>query len=157
MGTEIERRYLLKDSRWRPADRVVACCQGYLVCGPPTAVRVRILDEIATLNVKRLTTDLSRDEYEYRIPLKEAQEIIDRLCEGRLIEKKRHYVEYEGHTWEIDEYGGENAGLVTAEIELTREEERFAVPPWVGAEISKDHRYLNSSLAQRPYSRWECA
>ena len=157
MGIEIERRYLLRDEDWRENARTVACRQGYLSCGPPTAVRVRIMDEVATINAKRLTTKISREEYEYQIPLDDAHEILDRLCVGCVIEKKRHYVEFEGFTWEIDEYEAANAGLVTAELEITHEDQQFPLPPWLGDEISDDLRYLNSSLAQHPYSEWGCA
>lgn len=154
MGTEIERRFLLRDDSWRPARKTVSCLQGYLACGPPTAVRVRIMDAAAKINAKRLTTEISREEYEYDVPLEDAQEILDRLCIGTIIEKWRHYVDFKGFTWEIDEYEGANAGLITAEIEMTHEEQEFPMPPWIGDEISSDPRYLNSSLAEHPYCEW---
>ena len=124
------------------------------MCGPPTAIRVRVMDGKANVNIKRRTTEIAREEYEYPIPLADAEEILERLCIGTVIEKKRHYVEYEGFTWEIDEYEGANHGLITAEVEMEREDQEVPIPPWVGEEVSSETRYLNSSLAMHPFRDW---
>lgn len=124
------------------------------MCGPPTAIRVRVMDGEAHLNIKRRTTEIARVEYEYPIPLADAEEILDRLCIGTVIEKKRHYVDFEGFVWEIDEYEGANQGLITAEVEMEREDQEVPIPPWVGEEVSSETRYLNASLAMHPYRDW---
>ncbi len=154
MGTEIERKFLVTGEGWRVGAMAVSCRQGYLAVGPPVAVRVRIMGGEATLNVKRATLDVVRSEFEYRIPLKDAEDMLNGLCEGYVIEKVRHRVAFGGKTWEVDVFGGANAGLVVAEIELDRADERFERPPWLGPEVSGDARYLNTSLSRRPYRLW---
>ena len=112
------------------------------------------MDGHATLNIKKATLDISRAEFEYAIPLVEAEELLADLAQGHAIEKTRYCVEHEGFTWEIDVFMGLNEGLVVAEIELDQPDQDFALPPWVGEEVSGDPRYLNSSLTQCPYSDW---
>lgn len=155
MGTEVERKFLVTGDSWRANAAAASCRQGYLAVGPPVAVRVRIMGGKATLNVKKATLDIVRDEFEYEIPEHDAEEMLNNLCEGYPIEKTRYRIEYGGKTWEIDEFGGANSGLVVAEIELDRPDELFLTPPWLGAEVSGDPRYLNSSLSRRPYSLWQ--
>lgn len=116
-------------------------------------VRIRVAGEIAMLTIKSLTTNASRAEFEYKIPLDDAREMLE-FCEQPLIEKNRHLVEVEGMTWEIDEFLGVNQGLVVAEIELEAEDQKFTLPEWVGEEVTDDHRYFNSSLSSAPYSTW---
>lgn len=140
---------------WRANASAASCRQGYLAVGPPVAVRVRMMGGKATLNVKKATLDIVRDEFEYEIPEHDAEEMLNNLCEGYTIEKTRYRVEYGGKTWEIDEFGGANSGLVVAEIELDQPDELFPSPPWLGTEVSGDSRYLNSSLSRRPYSLWQ--
>ena len=108
----------------------------------------------ANRKIKRRTTEMEREEYEYPIPLPDAEEILDWLCVGTVIEKKRHYVDFKGFTWEIDEYEGANHGLITAEVEMAREDQEVPIPPWVGEEVSSETRYLNASLAMHPYQDW---
>ena len=154
MGLEIERKFLVVNDSWQPAVRCLHIRQGYLAVGPPSSVRVRIQDSIANLNVKRSILDIERDEYEYPIPVRDAEEMLDRLCDGRVVEKMRHHVEYEGMLWEVDVFAGANVGLVVAEIELESEDQEFSIPPWVGEEVSRDARFLNSSLSTNPYGNW---
>ena len=154
MGIEIERKFLVRNGGWRPAQRSVRCRQAYLTTGPPVAVRARIIGGRANINIKQSTTDIRREEFEYEIPLEEGLIILERLCSGFVIEKTRHYVEYEGFTWEIDEFEGVNAGLIVAEVEFERINQTIPLPPWVGEEVSADPKYLNSSLATNPYSHW---
>lgn len=154
MGTEIERKFRVRGIAWRNAAKTEPCRQGYLSYGPPVAVRVRIMGGVATLNIKTSTTAIRRHEFEYEIPLVDAESILATSCAGAIVEKTRHCVEYGGKTWEVDVFEGANAGLVVAEIELDSEDEVFERPPWLGREVSGDPRYLNTSLCQRPYSEW---
>ena len=155
MGTEIERKFLVASNAWRTnAGPAVRIRQGYLAVGPPTAVRVRIAGDQATLNVKSATLNISRIEYEYAIPMADAEHILSALAEGYAIEKHRHRVFYSGKVWEVDVFDGVNEGLTVAEIELRSENEPFDVPPWAGEEVSADPRYLNTHLSRKPFSQW---
>ncbi|NUM56166.1 MAG: CYTH domain-containing protein [Candidatus Hydrogenedentes bacterium] len=154
MGTEIERKFLVPNDTWLQTGAGQRCVQGYLAYGPPVAVRVRIMDGVATLNIKTATVSITRHEFEYEIPLADAHALLTTSCHGTAIEKTRHCVEYGGKTWEVDVFEGANAGLVVAEIELDSEDEPYERPPWLGTEVSGDPRYLNTSLCQHPYSQW---
>ena len=155
MGTEIERKFLVKDRSWRVAAVGVPMRQGYLNTADRMAIRVRCAGDSAYLNIKASEGDLvTRHEYEYSIPVADAEEILDRLCAGTLIEKTRYRIPYEGFEWEVDVFQGENAGLVIAEIELESADQAFTIPPWVGDEVSQDPRYLNAYLSRYPFTRW---
>ena len=117
-------------------------------------VRVRIAGDKAYLTVKGPTTGVTRLEFEYSIPIDDAATMLDRLCERPLIEKPRYREEFEGHHWEVDEFHGNNSGLVIAEIELANASEEFAMPPWAAAEVSDDPRYFNANLVLNPYKNW---
>ncbi len=156
MGAEIERKFLVKTERWRDAvERSLPMRQGYLVGGKHASVRVRVSGDQAWLNIKGATLGVSRREYEYPIPVAEARELLDHLCERPLIEKVRHEITVGDHLWEVDEFSGDNAGLIVAEVELASEEEAFRMPDWAGQEVSDDPRYYNVSLVKHPYSEWE--
>jgi adenylate cyclase len=155
MGIEIERKFLLKGDGWRGLGQPTLMRQGYLVADPVRTVRVRIEGERAVITIKSKTTGASRGEWEYEIPVPDAAELLERLCEQPLVEKVRHRIEHAGHTWEVDEFQGENAGLVVAEIELGSEDEAFERPDWIGQEVTDDPRYYNSSLIRLPYSKWK--
>jgi adenylate cyclase len=129
--------------------------QGYLTSDPVRTVRVRIEGERAVITIKSKSTGATRGEWEYEIPVPDAAELLERLCEQPLVEKIRHRIDYQGHTWEVDEFLGENAGLVVAEIELGSEDEAFDKPAWIGQEVTGDKRYYNSSLIRLPYSKWK--
>lgn len=155
MAQEIERKFLVTGDAWRTQARASARYrQGYLSNEGPCSVRVRVSGADAYLNLKSATLDIVRTEYEYPIPVADAEEMLDRLCSGLLIEKTRHFVDYGGYTWEIDVFEGVNRGLVIAEIELERVDAEFPRPPWAGAEVSDDPRYYNVYLAHTPYTRW---
>ncbi len=155
MATEIEHKFLLRDERWRPAiERSTPMRQGYLTSDARCSVRVRVADDQGFLNIKSGTLGIQRSEYEYPIPLAEAEEILDTLCEKPLLEKTRHYLRFDGRLWEIDEFAGANAGLIVAEVELDDPDQPFARPDWVGEEVSHDLRYYNSQLARHPYTTW---
>lgn len=153
MGKEIERKFLVLNDGWRTGQPGYACRQGYLYAGERGTVRVRAMDDRAYLTVKGKATGISRDEFEYEIPLADA-EIMLTLCEGLIIEKTRYLVPHQGHTWEVDVFDGANAGLIIAELELSDAAEAFELPAWVGDEVSLDRRYTNAYLSQHPYSTW---
>lgn len=157
MPREIERKFLLKDDAWRPGASGKAYRQGYLSIEPDRTVRVRVAGDAAFLTVKGRPQGASRAEYEYPLPLADAVEMLDRLCLRPLIEKIRYRVPYGGLVWEIDEFSGDNAGLVVAEVELEAEDQAIALPPWVGREVTSDPRYANSSLVARPFASWRDA
>lgn len=154
MGIEIERKFLPASDAWRGLGQPTLMRQGYLAADPVRTVRVRIEGERAVITVKGKSTGASRGEWEYEIPVPDAAELLA-LCEQPLVEKTRHRIEHQGHTWEVDEFQGENAGLVVAEIELGAEDEAFDKPAWIGREVTGDPRYYNSSLMRLPYSRWK--
>ncbi|HYG06399.1 MAG TPA: CYTH domain-containing protein [Stenotrophomonas sp.] len=161
MGIEIERKFLVKDAGWRQAAHaVIAMAQGYINDAAAVqqgtqqaSVRVRIQGEEGFLNLKSRDVGHTRQEFNYAIPLEDARALL-RLCVGGVIEKRRHLVRVGRHVWEVDEFLGDNAGLVVAEIELGSADEAFELPEWVGAEVTDDVRYFNLALAARPYSRW---
>lgn len=152
MPVEIERKFLVRGDGWK-TDRGVRFIQGYLNCDAERTVRVRIAGDKAFLTVKGINAGAVRQEFEYEIPIADAEQLL-RICEGALIEKTRHTVVHAGMTWEIDEFHGANDGLTVAEIELEDPEQTFDRPAWVGPEVTADARYFNSSLAVKPYSSW---
>jgi adenylate cyclase len=155
MATEIERKFLLKNSSWRElADEGTDYSQGYLVGSKLASVRVRIEGNKAFLNIKSATIDITRQEYEYEIPVDEAAEMLDTLCEKPLISKTRYHVKMDAHLWEIDVFNGDNEGLVVAEVELNDKDEFFVKPDWLGKEVSTDERYYNVCLVKHPFKKW---
>lgn len=161
MPTEIERKFLIISDAWRAAVHMaVPMAQGYLndigmvdSGAMQASVRVRIEGEVAFLNIKSRELGRCRQEFEFPLPLADAQALLA-LCVGGRIEKTRHYVQHQGHLWEIDEFFGDNSGLLVAEIELDSEDETFAKPDWLGVEATHAPRYYNLALASRPYSQW---
>ena len=155
MAVEIEHKFLLANNDWRQqVSYSVKYKQGYLSAVATSSIRVRISNDQAWLNIKSATIGTHRHEYEYEIPLSDAQEIITNLCSKPIIEKTRHIVINENNTWEIDEFEGENQGLIVAEIELDETGQIFSKPPWIGLEVTGDLRYYNNNLAMHPYSEW---
>jgi adenylate cyclase len=153
MAREIERKFLVDAARWRPSGRGVAFRQGYLSSVPDRTVRVRREGDRAVLTVKGRTEGVSRLELEYAIPIGDADELLG-ICEQPLIEKVRHTEAWDGTTWEVDVFGGDNAGLVVAEVELASEDAPFSRPPWLGEEVSDDPRYYNANLVKHPFKSW---
>lgn len=154
MAREVERKFLVAGTAWKTGATGVPFRQGYLSTVKERTVRVRTEGDRAVLTIKGLTVGISRSEFEYPIPVADAVRMLDDLCERPLIEKTRYRVPAGRHTWEIDEFHGDNAGLVIAEIELAAEDEAFERPPWLGAEVSHDPRYFNASLIRHPYRTW---
>lgn len=154
MGIEIERKFLVRSESWRHAATTpTRFSQGYLSRDPARTVRVRIAGERAFLTIKGATSGATRAEFEYEVPLADAQPLLA-LSDGPVVEKVRHLCVHEGMTWEVDEFLGANAGLVLAEIELAAEDQAFALPEWLGAEVTGDARYVNANLAVRPFTGW---
>lgn len=154
MGIEIERKFLVRGDGWRTAGEPVLLRQGYLSSHPERVVRVRIEGGRAVMTIKSKSVGVSRGEWEYPLPVDDAAEFLDRLCEQPVIEKYRRRIAHAGFVWEVDEFLGVNAGLVVAEIELPAEDTAFDKPDWVGDEVTHDRRYLNSNLIAHPYSAW---
>jgi adenylate cyclase len=152
-GVEIERKYLVSSNAWKQGAQGVEISQGYLSREPGRTVRVRRYGDRPFLTIKGPLVNLTRTEVEIPISAQDAQALFP-LCHFPLIQKTRYAVLYRGHTWEVDEFHGENDGLVVAEIEVPSEDTNFEVPPWAGAEVTHDARYSNSSLSQHPYSQW---
>lgn len=159
MGVEIEKKFLIQDDSWRShIKRSHSIRQAYMVdCineNTRASVRIRIEDDHADINIKSAELGITRMEFQYAIPLDEASQMLEQLCHHPVIEKLRHIVEYKGHTWEIDEFSGDNQGLIVAEIELKTADESFARPAWLGKEVSDDRRYYNVCLLRHPFSHW---
>lgn len=155
MARETERKFLLADESWRAAvNHSVPMCQGYLATTETVSIRIRQEGDEAFLNLKSATLGISRDEFEFPLPVTGALEVLARFCAGHCIQKTRHYVSLGQHVWEIDEFSGANAGLVVAEIELGAEDETFERPVWLGREVSLEKRYYNVCLVDHPYADW---
>lgn len=155
MAREIERKFLVTGDDWRRHVRSSAYYrQGYMANTDRCSVRIRVAGDRGFLNIKSATLDISRTEYEYPVPLPEAEAMLNDFCEGALVEKTRHFVDHEGFTWEVDVFEGENRGLIMAEIELEHRDADFPLPAWAGAEVSDDPRYYNVYLARCPYAEW---
>ncbi len=155
MGIEIERKFLLKNDSWKQAvSSSVVIKQGYLAGSDKASVRIRIEGDKANINIKSMTLAITRQEYEYSIPLDDAEKLLQDLCEQPKIEKTRYIVKHQDHKWEIDVFTGDNKGLVVAEIELQSEDEKFFRPEWVGDEVSDQVKYYNVNLVKYPFSSW---
>ena len=155
MAREIERKFLVKNDSWKNGCQGLACRQGYLVTGEKVTVRVRILGGEGFLTVKGRTEGITRDEFEYRIPMVDAEAMLGSMSSGGLVEKIRYHVKVGGFTWDVDEFLGENSGLVLAEVELEDEGQQPEIPDWLGQEVTGDVRYYNAYLAGNPFSAWK--
>lgn len=155
MSLEIERKFLVCGDQWHKDIEGSFYRQGYLMTSVTCAVRVRITDNQSFLTIKGLhETLITRYEYEYPIPRTDAEEILDKFCQGPLVEKMRYCVPYNGLIWEIDVFAGANQGLIIAEVELEDEDQFLNLPVWVGREVSMNPAYLNANLVQNPYTQW---
>ena len=155
MGVEIERKFLVDHKKWGLVNRPEGTRyrQGYILSNGQHTVRVRISDKQAYLNMKSKVSQISRKEYEYEIPLEDGMEILDFFTKNGT-EKIRYRIPFDGKVWEVDEFLGDNAGLIVAEIELESETEQFQLPEWVTTEVTDDNKYANSSLAMHPFCDW---
>jgi adenylate cyclase len=154
MANEIERKFLVIGHEWKSLAVGVPYRQGYLSTVKERTVRVRTVGDRGMLTIKGITTDVSRLEFEYEIPLADANRMLDELCERPLIEKTRYTIRIGPLTWEVDEFTGDNRGLIVAEVELSSADQPLVRPPWIGEEVSHDPRYFNSNLVRHPYTTW---
>ena len=162
MATEIERKFLVKPDEWQqfcqvPDPALLSSTlyrQGYIFSSVSKTVRIRIAGDRGFITIKGPTQGYARSEFEYEIPLADAIAMLDQLCAPPLIEKTRHRVAWDHLIWEVDEFAGENQGLVMAEVELTDANQAITLPAWAGAEVSHDPRYFNANLAKHPFTRW---
>lgn len=155
MALEVEYKFLVADASWREdADDGVRMSQGYLANRDRLSIRVRVAGDKAWLNVKHAESLTVRHEYEYPIPLADAEALLATACTGPQVEKTRYIVKHAQHVWEVDVFHADNEGLVMAEIELESPDERFQHPRWLGQDVSNDPRYLNQNLAKHPYGAW---
>lgn len=156
MAVEIERKFLVANMSWQQdVIQSIHIRQGYLTETGPCSIRIRIQNNSANINIKGATLSMERAEYEYPIPIEDAQELFSQFCNGSFIEKVRYIVPYGKHKWEVDVFSGENCGLVVAEIELRDKKEVFDRPGWVAEEVTDDPRYYNVCLLKTPYSHWD--
>lgn len=154
MAREVERKFLVRSDEWRALGEPVLLRQGYLASEQERIVRVRLAGDRAWLTIKGLTHGIERTEYEYAIPARDAAEMLEHLCRRPILEKRRTRIPQGELVWEVDEFLGENAGLVVAEVELTSPAQALELPAWVGPEVSGDPRYYNSNLLAHPYAQW---
>jgi adenylate cyclase len=152
---EIERKFLVRSDAWKQGGRPARITQGYLSRVNERVVRVRLAGGKGWITVKGKSQGPRRKEFEYEIPPAHAAEMLDQLCERPLLDKLRYRIPIGDVTWEVDEFLGENAGLVVAEVELARDGHPIALPDWVGAEVTDDPRYYNNHLVSHPYSTWK--
>lgn len=154
MALEIERKFLLKNDDWRELATGKPYRQGYIKNDVSSAVRVRIAGDQAFLTIKSEVTGATRLEYEYLIPMNDAEEMLEKLCKKPQIEKMRYVIQIDDLTWEVDEFFAENEGLIVAEVELESENQHVSLPSWVGEEVTGDPKYYNANLIEHPYKNW---
>lgn len=155
MAVEIERKFLVVGQSWRDSvESSTRIVQAYIASTDKATVRVRIKADRAFLTLKGNSQGISRSEFEYEVPVPDAERMIAELAQGPVIDKVRHIIPVAGHTWELDVFAGDNAGLVMAEVELSSSEEEFVLPDWAGNEVSDDGRYYNVNLVTNPYRNW---
>lgn len=154
MGKEIERKFLVKGTAWKALAPGTVYRQGYLSTVKERTVRVRTVGEKGFLTIKGVTTGVTRAEFEYEVPAADANAMLDGLCEKPLVEKTRYKIPLDGYTWEVDEFHGDNDGLVVAEVELKSADEKPPLPAWIGEDVSSDPRYFNSNLVKKPFKTW---
>jgi CYTH domain-containing protein len=154
MGQEIERKFLVNGDAWRSLGKATRYRQGYLSTVKERTVRVRTVADKAYLTIKGVSRGITRVEFEYEIPGEDAAALLAGLCERPLIEKDRYKIPYGGHIWEVDEFFGDNDGLILAEVEVKSADQVVEKPEWVGREVSDDPRYFNANLIANPYRNW---
>lgn len=155
MATEIERKFLVKNETWRSSIVSEARIkQGYLATQPNATIRIRVAKGSAFLTIKGTTKGISRAEFEYEIPVSDAEEMLQLIADQSFIDKTRYKVQCGEHTWDLDVFEGDNSGLIMAEVELDNESEQFDMPAWAGQEVSGDARYYNANLISSPFSNW---
>ena len=155
MGIEIERKFLVKNDDWRELGEGELFRQGYLSTDIERTVRIRTIRHRGYLTIKGISKDSRRNEFEYDIPFEEANWMLDTLCKRPLIEKTRYKIKDKDLIWEVDEFWGENEGLILAEVELISADQSISIPDWIGREVTENAAYYNANLVKHPYSQWE--
>jgi CYTH domain-containing protein len=154
MATEIERKFLVRGDAWKNLGQPILYLQGYICREKRKIVRARLVGDKGYLTIKGASKGLSRLEFEYEIPSSDAREMLDKLCEKPIIEKYRRKITFGNLVWEVDEFLGDNEGLIIAEVELTREQQYIELPDWIDREVTGDKRYYNAYLVKHPYKSW---
>jgi hypothetical protein len=154
MPKEIERKFLVKGDSWRGLAKSQFYQQGYIDTINQTTIRIRIVGEKGFLTIKGKSQGITRSEYEYQIPLADAQQMLQELCQKPQIQKNRYQIQVKELLWEVDEFLGDNSGLIIAEVELENEDQIIELPEWIAQEVSHDPRYLNYNLAKFSYKNW---
>ena len=154
MGKEIERKFLVRGDSWRAGAHGKRYRQGYLSTVKERTVRVRVAGDQGYITIKGITVGAARAEYEYEIPLADANQMLDTLCERPIVEKTRYRLPQDNIVWEIDEFEGDNRGLIVAEVELKDEHQSYPKPDWLGEEVTGDPRYFNANLVAKPFTTW---
>ena len=154
MAQEIERKFLVTGDAWRKLAKGTVYRQGYLSTVKERTVRVRTVGDKGYLTVKGLSVGAKRAEFDYEIPVTDADVMLDELCEQPLIEKTRYKIPFDGLIWEVDEFASDNEGLIVAEVELSDEDQEVRLPDWIGEEVTDDLRYFNANLIAHPYKSW---
>ena len=155
MGIEIEKKFLVDHEKWGELTKPEGTYfrQGYLVNEPQKTIRIRVTEKLGFITIKGITQGITRKEFDYQIPRKDGIELLDNFAVSEL-EKVRYRITFAGKLWEIDEFAGDNKGLIMAEIELQNETDEFTLPPWVTCEVSGDEKYYNSNLSVNPFKNW---
>lgn len=155
MAYEIERKFLVTSSQWRQQIyKTLNIKQAYFCNTDKASLRIRITDQTGFISSKSMTQDIRRHEFEYEIPYHDAEFMLTHMCQGSQVIKKRHLLKVGQHVWEVDEFLGDNEGLIVAEVELEHEDEVFEKPEWAGEEVSNDPKYINMSLVKHPFNTW---
>lgn len=154
MPVEIERKFLVNGDVWRSLGSGTVYRQGYLMAEPGKTVRVRVAGDQGFITIKGASQGIARSEFEYPIPLADAEELLANLCDRPLIEKTRYKIPLDNVVWEVDEFAGENTGLIMAEVELQDANQSIQIPDWIGQEVSGDRRYYNAYLSKHPFTQW---
>jgi len=155
MAYEIERKFLVTSDDWREqVEKTLQIKQAYFCNTEKASLRIRVSDQDGYISSKSMTMDIRRHEFEYKIPLQDAEFMLEYMCIGSPVIKKRHLIKVGQHVWEVDEFLADNAGLVVAEVELGHEDEPYDKPDWVGLEVSNDPKYINLYLSSKPFNSW---
>ncbi|MDP4291434.1 MAG: CYTH domain-containing protein [Bacteroidota bacterium] len=154
MAKEIERKFRVRNESFKAFSTGVLYRQGYLSRDIERTVRIRVSGENAFITIKGMTNGFERLEFEYPILLEDANQMLEAICIKPLIEKLRYKVMCNGHLWEVDEFIGDNEGLIVAEVELESNDEEVVIPDWIGEEVTGDPRYYNSNMVTNPFKNW---
>jgi CYTH domain-containing protein len=155
LSIEIERKFLVTGNAWRKLSNGIIYKQGYISTDKEHTIRIRVIETKAFLTIKGKSIGTKRIEFEYEIPFEDAVEMLNNFCLKPIIEKARYKIQYKGLTWEVDEFFGNNTGLILAEVELQHEDQKIEIPDWIGSEVTGDPKYYNVNLINHPFINWD--